>query len=142
MAKFTGVSDLKLHVRAREFEGRQENPLRQWWDIVHDDDFELTLPTYLDAILTKKAFTVEIRMRSHDGSFRWFRVVGETLCRMQSMRWKVSILRTSCSRFDLAKLVEATQTTFLRKLKTVAVALRTLRGSSIRSLLLKRWAGV
>ena len=36
------------------------------------------------------------------------------------MRWKVSIPITSCSRFDL---VEATQTAFLWKLKTVAVGI-------------------
>jgi anti-sigma regulatory factor (Ser/Thr protein kinase) len=42
-----------------------------WADGVHPDDFERCLKTYLDSFAARMPFTMEYRLRRHDGQYRW-----------------------------------------------------------------------
>jgi len=55
---YTGVEDLELGVGL-------------WADIIHPQDFETANSTRLEAIQVKRAYEVEVRLKRHDGHYRW-----------------------------------------------------------------------
>lgn len=68
-----------------EFTGR---PLvqelgRGWTDNVHPEDLDRCLAVYFDACQERAQFTIEFRMRRHDGQFRWISSVGVPLYNYQ-----------------------------------------------------------
>lgn len=42
-----------------------------WAENVHQDDYEVCLQTYNSAFDARRSFTMEYRMRRHDGEYRW-----------------------------------------------------------------------
>ena len=42
-----------------------------WSENVHPDDFDRCLKTYVDAFDARRAFSMEYRLRRHDGEYRW-----------------------------------------------------------------------
>ncbi len=46
-------------------------------DFIHPDDVEATLAAFSKALATRRTYTVEHRIRSADGDYRWFLVRGE-----------------------------------------------------------------
>lgn len=42
-----------------------------WTDNIHQDDYELCLQTYHNAFDARRSFTMEYRLRRHDGQYRW-----------------------------------------------------------------------
>jgi PAS domain S-box-containing protein len=52
--------------------GSQEAGQSGWRHTAHPDDLELTLRTYEAAATTHQRFTHELRLRRHDGVYRWF----------------------------------------------------------------------
>jgi len=60
------------HYKMLEFEpGYLKNRNESWMDIVHPEDKELVLPEILDNIHKGKPYSVELRMRKGDGSWKW-----------------------------------------------------------------------
>jgi PAS domain S-box-containing protein len=45
---------------------------QSWYNIVHPDDFEASMHHYLVAFHSQQPYTVETRLRRHDGEYRWF----------------------------------------------------------------------
>ncbi len=56
-----------------EFTGRSldEELARDWREGLHPDDFERHARVVADAFAARKPFTVEFRLRRHDGAYRW-----------------------------------------------------------------------
>jgi len=42
-----------------------------WAEGVHPEDFQRCMSTYLEAFVARRSFSMEYRMRRHDGEFRW-----------------------------------------------------------------------
>ena len=60
------------HYKMLKFEpGYLKNRNESWMDIVHPEDKELVLPEILDNIHKGKPYSVELRMRKGDGSWKW-----------------------------------------------------------------------
>lgn len=56
-----------------DFTGRTQEQLQGngWADDVHADDFHRCLETYSEAFDARRAFTMEYRLKRHDGEYRW-----------------------------------------------------------------------
>lgn len=54
-----------------------ENLGSGWLEIVHPDDRESAGAIYLDAFKQQKEFTLEYRLRRHDGEYRWHTAIGK-----------------------------------------------------------------
>ncbi|MCX6353799.1 MAG: PAS domain S-box protein [Candidatus Aureabacteria bacterium] len=59
-----------------EYTGEQEGAGEGWsWDrVAHPDDRAQTLKKWVEARLTGRLFQIDIRVRRHDGEYRWFLV--------------------------------------------------------------------
>jgi two-component system, sensor histidine kinase PdtaS len=42
-----------------------------WAEGIHPEDFARSMQTYLDAFVARRAFSMEYRLRRHDGQYRW-----------------------------------------------------------------------
>ena len=42
-----------------------------WAEGIHPEDFARSMQTYLEAFVTRRAFSMEYRLRRHDGEYRW-----------------------------------------------------------------------
>jgi two-component system, sensor histidine kinase PdtaS len=42
-----------------------------WAEGIHPEDFARSMQTYLDAFVARRAFSMEYRLRRHDGEYRW-----------------------------------------------------------------------
>ena len=42
-----------------------------WAEGIHPEDFARSMQTYLDAFVARSAFSMEYRLRRHDGQYRW-----------------------------------------------------------------------
>ncbi len=62
-----------LNQRWYEFTGQSEEEAlgRGWLDATHPDDVADTLATFVDANQRRVAFSLDYRLRRHDGTFRW-----------------------------------------------------------------------
>ncbi|MES2029163.1 MAG: PAS domain-containing protein [Pseudomonadota bacterium] len=47
-----------------------------WRRIVHPDDYASLMSTRRQSLITSRAFDTELRIRRHDGVYRWFRLCG------------------------------------------------------------------
>ena len=45
----------------------------EWSSVVHPDDRQRLVDSWLTAVATKQPYDVEYRLRRHDGKYRWFR---------------------------------------------------------------------
>jgi PAS domain S-box-containing protein len=61
-----------------EFTGRtmEQEMGNGWTDVVHPDDFESCLKTYVEAFDARQAFVMQYRLRRRDGEYRWISDTG------------------------------------------------------------------
>jgi PAS domain S-box-containing protein len=62
----------------REITGQSQEEVRGggWANAIHPDDREPTLRAWADAVASRRPFTREYRLRTADGSYRWFAASG------------------------------------------------------------------
>jgi PAS domain S-box-containing protein len=72
MAGRDGLCDF-FNDRWLDFTGRTlDEELGSGWAAgVHPEDFQSCMTTYLEAFVARRAFTMEYRLRRHDGEYRW-----------------------------------------------------------------------
>lgn len=54
----------------------EESLGRAWNDIVHPDDMEFVLDSYMNAYRTQQPYRLELRLKRHDNQYRWFTAKG------------------------------------------------------------------
>ena len=56
-----------------KFTGRtmQQELGNGWAETIHPEDFDLCFDTYVSAFEARRSFTIEYRLRQHDGEHRW-----------------------------------------------------------------------
>jgi PAS domain S-box-containing protein len=72
MAGRDGLCDF-FNDRWLDFTGRtlEEELGSGWASGVHPEDFQGCMTTYLDAFVARRPFTMDYRLRRHDGEYRW-----------------------------------------------------------------------
>jgi len=81
-----------------------------WTNFLHPDDVEPTLRSWFHAVATGTRHEVEYRMRSSDGAYRWFHVLGQPLRNHEGriVRW-YGLLADIEDRKNVAETLRRTQ---------------------------------
>ncbi|WP_051328717.1 sensor histidine kinase [Geminicoccus roseus] len=56
-----------------DFTGTSLGPEFRWADVIHPDDYQRCLEVFTSAFDTGERFTMDYRLRRHDGVYRWIR---------------------------------------------------------------------
>ncbi|PXY46006.1 PAS domain S-box protein [Flavobacterium hydrophilum] len=60
-----------------EYTGIQPNGEAEWKAMIHPDDYEENIKTWANSLATGEGYRSDVRVRRHDGTYRWHAVIGE-----------------------------------------------------------------
>lgn len=60
-----------------EYTGIQPNGEAEWKAMIHPDDYEENIKTWSNSLATGEGYRSDVRVRKHDGTYRWHAVIGE-----------------------------------------------------------------